>query len=176
MIRIAHGTWRAAIIVPALGIAVKVPKVRIRTIWKRYKDISSVKALVDEFREDVKYWEHPASVPMCVFGGWLMNLKEAWFSFSTGSNQVVLPTYASLFGLANLMPAGRPHEVTGSKLWNTALSVASWDELDSHAWSEAGNFVRDQTGRIRLVDYGDRRTQQTILRHREKFELAFKDL
>lgn len=176
MFKVSCGTWRTAIIIPALGVAVKVPNIRIGTIWKHYKDTRSMAELMVRIREDVRYWYHPACTPMCLFGGYVMNLREAWFSLSSKPSEMVLPTYVSLFGVANLMPAGQLHDVSSAQLWSAALSVADWDELDPHTWSEPRNFVRDRKGRLRLVDYGDPRTQRVIRLHRESFARAFKDL
>ena len=114
---------------------------------------------------------------MRLFGGWVMNVREAAFSAIHGSHEMVMPTYFSVFGFANVMPAGQGHDIPRASIWMTALSVVGgWGVLDAHTWSEAANFVRDREGRLRLVDYGDPRTQRALRCYEQQFITAFQAL
>lgn len=173
MIRVSRGKWRTALVISGLGIALKLSNVRIGVLWRRYKSIRSVKDLKLTIVDELNGWYLPASIFSCLFGGWLMNFREFFFSFSYGSSSLVLPTYFSFFGLMNIMPAGEECTLPDLQIWEAALTVAEFKELDPHTWSNSKNFIRDRKGRLRLADYGDSRTRQALCLYREGFERAF---
>ncbi len=105
-----------------------------------------------------------------------MNLQEFFFSLSYGSSSFVLPTYFSFFGLVNILPAGEECQLPRVVPWRAALSVVTPTWIDPHTWSNTKNFVRDRKGRLRLVDYGERRTRQVLSQYRVAFEQAFAKL
>jgi hypothetical protein len=119
---ISQGTWRLTIVIPSLGIAIKLPQPRIGTLWRHYKEIRTISELLGMLRSEIRYYDHPAQAPMCLLGGWLMNLRESWFTLRHGRDGVTVPTYASLFGLINLMPAGKPCWALSPKRTNRTCS------------------------------------------------------
>jgi len=157
--KIKKGTTRIAWLIPFFGIVIKFPVIKPKEFFI---------CLRDGFR-NWEYMKIQLRAPIgrgipkfkdCLFWGIKCNWQEFCFYIRT-RNIFLQPTYFSLFGLVNIQRLGKPCKFTTTDLWCQLHELTNgkvW--AHSHHFAEPDNFCFD--GTLRIVDYGDKRTQGVV--------------
>ena len=170
--KISKGKNRIVLILPSMGVVVKIAII---------SPIKSFRCLFRTIKS--KNWKYLRREFMSPFGrgipkfkdylllGIIHNWLEFWFYVKT-KNTFLQPTYFSLLGLFNIQKLGKVskfsfvnlrcqlHELTKGKIWK-----------HSHHFSNSDNFCFD--GKLRMFDYGDKRTQEVIQEYGSKIFKEF---
>lgn len=163
------GTSRIVILIPFMGIAVKLPIIRVNmlleAIWadvSRYKFKRSWKTITGEL-------EYPFSLRWCLFTGIVANIEEFRFWKRT-RHDFVWATQSSFFGLANIQRLGKRCGYTSKEVW-IALHKIAGDDLfeDNHCFAESTNFCIGKDGKLKLLDYGSLGSQKVVLQYGSEF-------
>lgn len=164
--QIKRGTWRIVLLIPALGIAIKFPRIYWRKSWGTIKLITikrskSWKALLGK----TLYSE--LSLKQWMLRGIGENWREFLFYRKT-KHLFCEPTYFSLFGLINLQKFGTAclmndydffiHLIilTNGKVWRSP-----------HHFSNSGNFAFTK-GKLTILDYGNLKVQEVVSEYGQK--------
>lgn len=170
--QIKKGNDRIVILLPSLGIAIKLPAIHLwRAIclfcgrikngkWKRLK----------------RDWKWPIEAPWgfkkFLFRGFVVNWRELRF-YSQTRNPLLQPTYFSLFGLFNIQKAGEPCQLESINLWCQLREITdNAVDADKHHFSNPRNFCFNN-GTLRMLDYGSRQSQEVILKFGAKIVQSF---
>ncbi len=160
--RISYGTSRVVIALPQYSIAIKLPIIRVVRalrhlpgyikrfhVWKRASLESST----------------VVTPPGLVLKGIVQNLGERRF-YKRTKHPLLQPTLFSFFGLLNIQRYGVPLEGMGLQIADTIWKISNYDDErvgeDSHHFTSSKNFTKDETGKIRMLDYGFKKTQEVI--------------
>ena len=159
--KIAKGKWRIVFVFPWFGIVIKIPVIRfyegIKPFlkpkeWKRLKGRTVLLKLMIKYRRPF------------LFGGLVNNWNEFWFYLKT-RNPFLQPTYFSFFGLFNIQRYGEPCNLPIIDLWKCLYKITNGEVFeDSHTFGDPNNFCF-YNGKLRIVDYGSRRTHPVIRRY-----------
>ncbi len=155
--------------VPALGIVFKFPRIRLIRAWHltgRLLGKGARAHLWDNLKLEYELpIEHSMSgVRGLLFRGIVANWRE-WRFYQTTRHPFLQPTYCSVLGLLNVQKYGEPCAVDYHPLWVQLLDITQgdvWD--DNHHFSNPDNFCVSD-GTLRMVDYGSSRGQVVILVH-----------
>ena len=174
--QVCIGENRIVLLFPVLKVAVKLPRIRI--VWAS----SIFKRLIQ--RACGKEVPLPMNVRGCLFNillrGITDNWGEFWFFLRT-RHPFALPTYFSLLGLLNVQRVGEKlDKTTRENLWGQLhdltsefpIRIGSCLYRDSHHWQNVGNFCFWR-GRLQILDYGSRRTQELIIAYGNKILKGF---
>lgn len=109
-----------------------------------------------------------------IMAGILQNLREAGLSDELG--EIVAPTLFSLQGLLNLQESAQPLKLEGGDfqvMYNDLYEATNGGiEDDPHTFGNQENYGWHK-GEIKLIDYGDVRSERILRRDREKFKKVF---
>ena len=172
---IKTGTSRIALVMPGLGIVIKLPRIKL------FRVLGSIVYLVRR-KEWFRLWLNTKNPPtysnfsyQCdIFGGLVANISEFWFYLIT-RNPFLQPTYLSLFGLVNIQRYGEPCTMDEGPFRKEMERIVGQDcYLDSHHFTNAKNFCmvarwvktndkKRLVVRLRMTDYGSPRTQAVIV-------------
>jgi len=106
-----------------------------------------------------KRYEMYGSPEMALMAGIMANLQESSFYRQT-KNPFVMPTYFSFFGLFNIQKKGE--EITfwkDEEIWFFVVkNIKNYHQIfiDAHVFADIRNFVLDDNGLLKLIDYGSR--------------------
>jgi hypothetical protein len=167
------GRYRFVFVFPQLGIAVKLPAIRL------FKAIGTLIGHVIHLRFRRLLWNMARPIGHgfegCqdeLFGGVWTNWNEFWFYQQT-RNEFLQPTYFSLFGLFNIQKAGRPCDLDDDDLWFQIKEIVGDDVYDdAHHFRNSSNFCSDN-GKIKMLDYGNKKTHRIIAEHGKKIFESF---
>lgn len=169
------GRERIALLMPALGIVVKLPRIKI---WKVIREAASM----IRKRKWNRLWTHLKNNPTSeifsfwnmLFGGIAANFSEFWFYASTW-HRFVRPTYFSLFGLFNIQSYGASLKMGEGEFLAALERIIEENWMhDIHHFANPANFglrqgtAYDDDGekrrrlRLCIADYGSPRTQAVI--------------
>ena len=164
--QIKKGQNRIVLLFPSVKIVIKVPIIHLLTV------IHSI--FINRRRRDWKFLRINITSPLCgkyrgyrgyrayLFLGIVCNWNEFWFFWKT-RNFFLQPTYFSFFGLFNIQKLGIKCAVTRVNLWDQLKIISDkLVEKDYHHFSVPKNFTLDK-GKLRILDYGDQKTQEIIL-------------
>lgn len=157
--KIKRGRQRVVIIIPRLGFVVKFPRVYM----KRALGIAQ-KWGWKKFLYDFKFSTQSMGSPRYfLFGGIVANWQEFMFFLKT-RHPFLQPTYFSLLGIVNIQRYGRPCDnfVEIINLFDSISREIVYQDL--HCFTSPENFCLDEQGRVRMVDYSQKKTQQVIRR------------
>lgn len=173
--KIAKGNLRYVIVFPFLGIAVKFPRIRLIAVILRVVRHAFFMRLGTIYREAFRISIDCTGIwgyKRLLFGGIRANWNEFLF-FQKTKNLFCQPTYFSLLGLFNIQKFGFPCNLH----WRTlAIQVeeitggATRD--DGHHFDKCKNFCLAD-GRLRLLDYGSKKTQRIIAEFGERIFKSF---
>lgn len=118
-----------------------------------------------------KYWQL-GGTKNCLFRGIISNWLEFVF-YLKHKHPFLIPTYFSLFGLVNIQPAREKAPITMNQLWVTLHKMTNGAvEKDDHVFAGRTNFCNDN-GKLRMMDYGSRKTQEVLLEWADKIYSEF---
>jgi hypothetical protein len=157
------GESRVVITIPTLRIVIKFPIVHI---------LSASKVLWPELRHPRHLWrevsnfttEVDSSLKRLLAKGLMDNWREFVFYLSS-RHPLVQPTYFSMFGVFNIQLYGKPCGCERTLLWAQLYELTSGAVFaDGHHFANPNNFSL-VLGRLRILDYGSKRTQGVIREH-----------
>ena len=168
-----RGRDRLVLVFPKRGVVIKIAVVRlletmgvvIRRIWRLdfrgiYKDATRQMDIGIEGYKDM------------LLGGILANWREFLFFLKT-RNSFLQPTYFSLFGLINVQKMGDPCTMKWRDLWYQFCELTDDAVNDAHHhFAAPGNFCFD-VGKLKIVDYGNKKTQKIIIEYGSKIVKSF---
>ena len=168
------GRNRIVLVLPLLGIAVKLPIVHFFTVTA-----SLAKRIVHLDFKIIRILMRVS--PDCdgfigyrnlLFGGTLTNWREFLFFYKT-KNPFLQPTYFSLFGLINIQKLGQlctmEQRTFQSQLRDVTNDGVGWDD---HHFINPDNFCFSN-GKLRILDYGSKITQETVILYGAKIQSSF---
>lgn len=168
------GRYRFVFVFPSLGIAIKLPFIRLigiigrivsHMIHLRFRLIHR-EMIVSVYNSGISGYRS------YLFGGIITNWEEFMF-FRKTKNPFLLPTYFSFFGFFNIQKAGEPCKLKYVDLWCQLYELTNgrvWDS--SHHFENPDNFCFDK-GKIKIVDYGDGKTHRVIIEYGTKIQESF---
>lgn len=169
---VKKGRNRIILIFPSTGIVIKFAFIHFVEAFRcLFRDIK---------RRDWKYLKRKLKMPLgrgiSGFKDYLLlgiahNWLEFWFYIKT-RNVFLQPTYFSLFGFFNIQKMGKVCEFSATDLWCQLYELTEekvWKHC--HHFSNPANFCFD--GKLRIFDYGDKRTQEVIVEYGEKISKEF---
>jgi hypothetical protein len=171
---IGVGRERIALVMPTLGIVVKIPRIRLLRV---------IKSLVYHIRH--RAWRGllgnlrrsptapSLSFQFDLFGGLVSNFSEFWFYLTT-RNPFLQPTYLSLLGILNIQRYGEPCPMEAWPMRHEFERLIGQEYMhDGHHFANPRNFsvvLAEATEgdekctrlRLRINDYGSPRTQAVV--------------
>lgn len=176
-LEIKKGTWRIAILIPKLNIAIKLPRIYLKTAYKmalsriKYKGFSRL--MWKEIFEFGVY--SPETILARLFKGIAENFGEFVFYLST-RHVFLLPTYFSVFGLINVQKLAIEPKINDRDLLYQ-MATLTYDKANGHHYRNPANFSY-QNGKLQILDYGDPRVQRVVKEFgkilQEKFDINAK--
>lgn len=159
--KIKKGTSRVVLVIPNLGIAIKIPRVQLLVVFRGTARLC-LKRDWQMLRID---WSmsatHSAGFRGRLLKGLLDNRSEFAFYRRT-HDPFLLPTFFSLFGLFNIQLYGEECGVTRVNLWTQLCGLTDRDVwADSHAFDWPPNFCR-RDGKLLILDYASKGAQEVI--------------
>jgi len=148
---------------PRLGLAVKICRIYWRESWKHFSHLSKY-VTTQKILRDVGI-DHIAGPTYYLLKGIRDNWMEFVFFWKSRSD-FLQPTYFSLFGFINIQKYGEildKEKSNGAEVWQQFFEITHQDHMeDSHHFDNCRNFCIDESGRLRIVDYGSPATRQII--------------
>ncbi|OGG93353.1 hypothetical protein A2609_01525 [Candidatus Kaiserbacteria bacterium RIFOXYD1_FULL_47_14] len=175
--QIRKGNDRIVFVFPSLGIVVKLPIVHFffaaRCSWQMFFHCG---AKGRRWKILKRYLEFPtknmSSFRWFLFRGLSANWNEFRFYRKT-KNPFLQPTYFSLFGLLNIQRFDEPCQLEETGFWWQLLELTNGKVSDDgHHFEEPRNFCF-HNGKLRILDYGSRRTHDVVLQYGTKIVELF---
>ena len=174
--KIKKGHHRFVFIFPSLGIAIKLPFIRLWCLVKNVLHLSARmkwRSLWIEMSSPVGY---DFGLKSLLFHGIANNWTEFMF-FQKTRNVFLQPTYFSFFGLLNIQKASDPCELNYVDLWCQLYELTDGKVfVDRHHFENPDNFGFTN-GKLRILDYGNKKTHGVITEFgtkiSESFDLTF---
>ncbi len=169
---IAKGQWRLIIALPEYGIVLKLP--RIRLYWALRGLPNYVKSY--KIWRKVTLQNRTLITPIgCLLRGLMENWSERRFYRQT-KHRFLQPTLFSFFGFMNIQRYGKPLNGIGSLIANYFWDISKSGEgirNDGHHFMNSQNFTKDFSGKLRMLDYGFKTTQEIIRKYGERLQDEF---
>lgn len=180
--RIHYGTYRIAILLPWLGLAVKIPRIHIIRYLRDYPQaivliVSGERMALRGFiRDHTGSIEMDGSMRNRLLKGIWDNWREYWF-WHRYRPRFTIPTYFSFLGLVTIQPLAIPYEGQEplSQFEDRIQSLSCSRRLkleDIHHFCNVENYGIHQ-GRVGLIDYGGYVTQKLLIQYQQELEHAF---
>ncbi|MES3004839.1 MAG: hypothetical protein V4690_01850 [Patescibacteria group bacterium] len=163
--RLVWGTTRIVLIIPVIGIVLKLPVLEIARVSKvffRNLFRGKFRSISIEMHE---YWGF-------LFSGIIANWSEYRF-YQRTRHTFLQPTYFSLFGLFNIQKLGNACNMKTLDVWCQLVDITSkavW--ADPHCFDEADNFCFDNK-QFKMLDYASEGAQKVVLSHGDKIVQFF---
>ncbi len=175
---IAHGKDRCVLVLPALGIVVKFPIIRLwRALCYVVRDSKnrrwkSLFYCLFTWNPDSHYL-----VSGMILKGIMSNVRERGLWKKT-RNPFLQPTPFSVLGLLNIQRYGKPLECNPIDLWSQVADMTRKEaHRNSHQFSEPENYALVD-GRLRILDYGGHGSTWVVVRYGRRivdgFDPAFR--
>ncbi len=163
---IKKGADRVVVLLPALGLVVKLPIIRVVRFLHSFAGCFKDRRFVLK-----RLWmgvETPVSYHFgfrgMLFKGLHANWCEFWFYWRT-RNAFLQPTYFSFFGLLNIQQMGEPCLLDDVDVWSQLSGLTKRDVWkDSHHFANASNFGF-WNGKFRMFDYGSKASREVAALH-----------
>jgi len=167
-IEIKKGTWRYVILLPFLGIAIKLPRIYLTEAWDVIIFTLGCKGWwrIELFKNDVYTY---SSLKGWLFKGMVNNWLEYKFYIQT-KHPFCVPTYLSLLGLINIQRLVTISQFDDLDLGYQLKLILG--KADVHHWGNPSNFTFE-TGRLQILDYGDPEVQAAIRKYGQKIQDNF---
>ncbi len=165
--QIKKGQDRIVFIFPLIGIVIKFPIIHFFRVFRRTYcvlrgDGKNKKEKWEWIKEHLTYpIEAYFGFKGLLFRGLVANWREFWFYLKT-RHSFLQPTYFSLFGLLNIQRYDEPCRLQNVDLWCQLYEMTNGQVFDdSHHFENPHNFCF-HNGKLRMLDYGSRRTWGVI--------------
>ena len=168
--QLKKGSTRIVLLIPFLGIAVKLPIIRIGLIIKELKTFWVDKDLgcFVSFFYPFKVSDSGTFADL-FFEGIFSNLIEFWTFFTLGSFALV-PTYFTFFGLFNIqkmvISLNQKHEKYLARILFKVFGFYIYEDL--YHFLETDNFTCSAEGRLQMIDYGSKEVARVLGRYGEE--------
>lgn len=164
--QIKKGQDRFVFVFPSLKIVVKLPIIHFVIAF--YPELLRV-AFGKSIRTGLKYskgyflMRRPSPFWRALFKGLHDNWGEFHFYQKT-KNVFLQPTYFSFFGFLNIQLYGELYPDKDEDIWRKLCVITNDDVMNNpHHFRKSCNFCL-HNGRLRILDYGDVKTQEIISR------------
>jgi len=156
------GTNRVVVEIISLGLVFKFPIIRLIALYRSVLGFVRGTAFVPFSR----WFSYPMESEgflgfrRLVFKGVMDNWREYWFCL-VERHSFAQPTYFSFFGLVNIQLRGEPLVMDQ---WEFRGQLQKFIEVlysDAHHFTSINNFCISD-GKLRILDYGSRKTQNII--------------
>jgi hypothetical protein len=159
-LKIKKGENRIVVLLPALNLALKFPRIRL---WLALKWAREIFKTPEHWEHYLGQTVHHYGIKRCLFKGIADNWNERRFYHKTG-HAFLQPTHCSLFGLCNLQRYGQPVNHEKQSFWINLQEISDYEvTADGHHFYEPANFCLED-GKLRILDYAETRTQEVILK------------
>ena len=166
--KVKSGTYRRAVVFRSLTI--KFPRTRLLKALKNLWDYRKRPKWLLKFL--TRGSDYQWSVQWAILRGVFDNWREHQFYKSQGF-PILAPSLFSLFGIVNVQRTAQEIQMEDVDLWvqfHQITGGAVWK--NSHVFAEKRNFgILD--GKLVIVDYGSRRTQEILKEYHEKMSQEF---
>ena len=138
---IKNGTFRTVIVIPELGIVVKLARIRLPTAIRHLRTQYRRGTLLEwiKFEAGESSVEDRLSMRGMLLGGIVANLRERRFCRKT-RHPAIQPTHLSLLGFANIQEYGESLP-ENAELWPLLLDITRGEILaDKHHFENSNNF------------------------------------
>lgn len=158
--RIKMGADRLVFVFPRLGIVVKLAIIHF---------ISAVRPFFEyrwAYLRGYIQWplESGHSLRRFLFKGLSANWNEFWF-FRKTRNPLLQPTWFSFFGFLNIQKYGELCQLPKRGFWMQMYALTDGEAFaDSHHFRNSENFGFSDDGKLRMFDYGSRKSHVVIER------------
>ncbi|MFA6273920.1 MAG: hypothetical protein WC662_02055 [Candidatus Paceibacterota bacterium] len=118
-------------------------------------------------RQWPKNYEVAGTWQNCLFNGLMSNWKEFRFHQKTKMPST-LPTFFSFLGLFNIQKRGIELTIDHDKWWSILTNLLENPDdarRAGHTLLNPKNFCQNENGKVQILDYGERRTQEFLLKH-----------
>jgi hypothetical protein len=174
-VNIKKGSDRVVITFPALGIAVKIARIRIfRAVYLFLKEVFKRRWSTLKMR-----FTHPMKTPWSLWGMLFRGLASNWMEFylyQKTKHPILQPTFLSLAGLVNVEKYNDPcTKETNPYLELRRIAGIRAMLKDMHHLSNPSNFCI-VNGKLRFLDYGSKETRAFIIQYGSKVFEQFQTL
>lgn len=160
---IKRGMNRFVLLMPNLGMVLKFPRILWRDFFSAcwyYLKTGNIEEMFGELEFPVEVSE----IKFTLCKGFHDNWKEFEFSLRERNGNLET-TYFSLFGILNLQQASGSS--TDFDVWSVLRKTGTDEEKDAlqkdiHHFSNPENFSLTKEGKIKLRDYGSKKTQKVL--------------
>lgn len=173
--QIKKGQDRIVFVFPSLRIVIKLPIIHVFLAFcPEFFRVAKEKGVA------LEYLKRHLTYRLEILGGFwgllLRGLIANWSEFCfyrKTRNPFLQPTYFSLFGFLNIQRYDEPCQMKDLNLWRHFCALTGNEvKNDPHHFRESHNFSL-HNGKLRILDYGDRRTQKIVLKQGEKIAEFF---
>lgn len=195
-----RGDRRSVLVIPSLGIAIKIAVIRWSEAWRLLKTAkrnhgryvlgyrnTSAQPFMDfiwcqifertvEDRSDGR----GISLKKLLFAGIVDNWHEYWFyKLNPGLQTLLQPTYATFFGIVNIQKYGKPIKESKEDAYYKLLYkayraiVGEGLDRDGHHFFYEGNFHLRKDGKVVFLDYGGSATRKILKEYGLEILLQF---
>ena len=176
----SKGTCRIVFVFPTLGIAVKIPIIRMGSALKDIHYITkSNDPLTRTYHQIMYKWDYFGSIKGFLFHGVFENLHEYLFYLFFKNRFPIQPTYFSFFGLCNVVKVGNPLSLSKIEFiswWGKIVDIVGIDiRKDLHNFECPENFTQNGND-LFFLDYGSEKIRNFLLSHGKKFFGFFNDV
>jgi hypothetical protein len=179
------GQDRIVILLPLIGLVVKLPRIRllaiirevyrfsVRSLFGKKKEFNRV-LLTKFFTRSIAASQAFLGFRALLLSGLITNWSEFIFYVKT-RNSFLQPTYFSFFGLLNIQRLGKSLQLTIEEFEPQMVEFINYEnyQADSHHFTKRNNFCGHQ-GKLRILDYGSKVTQKIVRKFGEKIHQNFK--
>ena len=166
------GTHRIVFIFPRFGFVIKLPRFYI---WFAIKGFFKF-----IYYRDWKFLKKWLKYDVVVLGGFknqvYKGIHDNWQEYkfySITKNVFLQPTHFSLYGLVNIQSYGESKKTPFDTLLQYFMVLTDGDVFDdNHHFANYRNFCFED-GKIKITDYGSKRTQAVIEKWGEKIVTEF---
>lgn len=159
--QIKKGTWRIVLLIPALGIAIKFPRIYCHKAFGNFKRILKNKIMRHHEIYDFSVYT-PGSFKQWMFWAIMVNWLE-WRFYQKYHHQFCVPTYFSFFGFLNVQQLVSACKMDRYDFCQQFQFFPNCQPLRAnHHFTNPENFTLD-SGKLQILDYGDPKAQGFIL-------------
>jgi hypothetical protein len=168
--KIERGTTRIVIIIPFLGIVIKIARINllqgfhclfIFPLKCAIKNRSFKKVPPYFFRQLIVFDSRVLySFRNLLFRGTNANWQEFWFYLKT-RHILLQPTYFSFFGLFNIQKIAFRPLITKSDCDLQFHAITP--KARGHHFENANNFCLDKDNKLKFLDYGDKEVREVVI-------------
>lgn len=169
------GSRRIVLIFPKLGFVIKLPRIFIWVFMKRMFKFFPYYPK-NKWQWMKKWFKYDVDVLTGFRDIMYKGIHDNWYErqlYKKTKNVLLQPTYFSFFGILNIQKYGEIHKMYFAYLLQEFMNLTE-DEAwkDNHHFANWRNFCFEN-GKLKIIDYGSKRTQKIILKYGEKIAREF---